>query len=278
MSRGITDAMRNSERPSKLEVFNRYADYYDAMYSEKDYEGESRFVLDLLKRHNEVNLETLLDIGCGTGGHTLYFAQAGLKVTGLDISETMVRKAEEKIATADRETPKPWSAPPVVKVADVRSFRKNHQYDAAVAMFAVVGYLTGNTDLLAAFGNIRTHLRKGGCFVFDIWFGPAVYSQRPETRIKEAITGDSRTIRLATPETDPTCNVVRVNYTILELKDDRVVSEVRETHEMRFFFIPELELLLLQSGLEMVEVCPFMERGRAPGTNDWNISVVARAT
>ena len=38
----------------------------------------------------------VLDMGCGTGRHTLWLAQAGAKVTGIDFSEAMLDKAREK--------------------------------------------------------------------------------------------------------------------------------------------------------------------------------------
>ena len=44
------------------------------------------------------NVEGLrvLDMGCGTGRHTLWLAQAGAEVTGIDFSEAMLAKAHEK--------------------------------------------------------------------------------------------------------------------------------------------------------------------------------------
>ena len=38
----------------------------------------------------------VLDMGCGTGRHTLWLAQAGAEVTGIDFSEAMLEKAHEK--------------------------------------------------------------------------------------------------------------------------------------------------------------------------------------
>ena len=38
----------------------------------------------------------VLDMGCGTGRHTLWLAQAGAKVTGIDFAEAMLDKAREK--------------------------------------------------------------------------------------------------------------------------------------------------------------------------------------
>lgn len=40
----------------------------------------------------------VLDIGCGTGEHALFFAEQGLEVWGIDISPLAIRKAEAKAA------------------------------------------------------------------------------------------------------------------------------------------------------------------------------------
>ena len=41
----------------------------------------------------------VLDMGCGTGRHALWLAQAGADVTGIDFSEAMLAKAREKTAS-----------------------------------------------------------------------------------------------------------------------------------------------------------------------------------
>lgn len=41
-----------------------------------------------------------LDLGCGTGTHSIYLAKQGLTVTGIDASETAIRRAREKASQA----------------------------------------------------------------------------------------------------------------------------------------------------------------------------------
>ena len=41
-----------------------------------------------------------------------------------------------------------------------------------------------NDDVLAAFLTARHHLNPGGIFLFDVWYGPAVLTDRPSVRIK----------------------------------------------------------------------------------------------
>ena len=51
-------------------------------------------------------------------------------------------------------------------------------------MFAVLGYQHTNADVLDALATARAHLDVGGLFAFDVWYGPAVLSERPSERVK----------------------------------------------------------------------------------------------
>jgi len=42
---------------------------------------------------------SVLDVGCGTGEHALFFAERGHEVLGVDTSSLAIRKAKEKAAT-----------------------------------------------------------------------------------------------------------------------------------------------------------------------------------
>jgi predicted TPR repeat methyltransferase len=45
-----------------------YAGAYDTLYREKDYEAECAFLREAFPRFLPARPETILDLGCGTGG------------------------------------------------------------------------------------------------------------------------------------------------------------------------------------------------------------------
>ena len=145
-------------------------------------------------------------------------------------------------------------------------------------MFAVISYQTTNEDLLAAFRTARRHLEPEGLFVFDAWFGPAVLAERPSARVKMIEQNGERIIRFANPMLDIVQHTVRVDYKVLRLKNNQVLDEVNESHLMRFLFPQELVWYLDQAGLQMLEICPFMELGHQVSEKDWNVTVIAAAT
>jgi SAM-dependent methyltransferase len=54
-------------------------------------------ILDLIKNKALTTRMKVLDVGCGLGTQTRFLAQRGIAATGLDISETAVKKAREQL-------------------------------------------------------------------------------------------------------------------------------------------------------------------------------------
>ena len=79
-------------------VFNPiYAGQYDQLYAAKDYDLECKLISDAAFHHG-ATFSTMLDVGCGTGGHALRFAAKDVAVTGIDASRGMLDEAHAKAA------------------------------------------------------------------------------------------------------------------------------------------------------------------------------------
>jgi SAM-dependent methyltransferase len=261
-----------------MNLFNQYALYYDSYYGFKDYAAECDFVIGLARRYGDAGTRRILDIGCGTGGHAFPLAQMGFDVVGFDLSPVMINQAHRRIESMRSQQDSPSCALPSIVHGDARTYRDGTRYDLCISMFAVMGYLTSNEDFLAGLRTARAHLSEGNLFIFDVWYGPTVLSQRPENRLQEFERGPSRILRVVTPELDPFRQITRVHYRIIEIQGDTVKAQLEETHEMRFFFAQELRLFLELAGFQVVTICPFMGPVEQPKAEDWNICVVARAT
>ena len=61
-----------------------YANQYDGMYADKNYEAECDLVAAAAAEHG-VPMARVLDIGCGTGGHSLEWARRGIDSVGVDM-------------------------------------------------------------------------------------------------------------------------------------------------------------------------------------------------
>lgn len=253
-----------------MTVFGQYAQYYNLLYSDKDYAGEAKYVADVLRNYG-TDISSVLDIGCGTGIHAGYLAEADYHVHGIDQSSVMLDEAERQRESAREEIRERLT----FSCADARNLDLGVDFDAVVALFHVMSYQTTNADFLAVLKSVHGHLREGGLFFFDCWYGPAVLTEQPEVRVKELSNDSVRVLRIAEPQLLENENIVEVNYRILITGvDTKVTEEIREQHRMRYVFVPEIRMMLDYAGFRLIDVFEYGS-GRPPGVSTWGVGFVA---
>ena len=144
-------------------------------------------------------------------------------------------------------------------------------------MFAVVGYQNSNEDLINCFKSIRNHLKKGSVLIFDCWYGPAVLSEKPGERIVVIEEGNHKTIRSSKGFLETAENICNVHFHLWHLEDGKLMGETREEHKMRYFFLPEIQLILNLTGFDLVHSSVFPTMDVPPDETTWNIVVAAKA-
>jgi len=232
-----------------MSVFGSYSRYYDLLYRDKDYVSEAGYVRSLIQQYRP-SASSLLDLGCGTGRHALLLAEMGYRVSGVDLSETMLASAQERLRLRSAGLGQSAFVPPQFVRGDVRSIRLGSKFDVVVSLFHVMSYQIENEDLQGALATIREHLVPGGLFVFDCWYGPAVLSDRPQVRIRRLEDDAISVTRCAEPVLHANSNVVDVNYHVfIRDKATQQVDELKDAHRMRYLFAPEVQLLLEAAGL-----------------------------
>jgi len=245
-------------------VFDAYSRYYDLLYRDKDYAAEVAYIDQLLSRHALGGRE-ILEFGSGTGKHGRLLAARGYRVTGIERSAEMVAQATEADGFRCRQ-------------GDICTVQLGRTFDAVLSLFHVVSYQVSNPQVQAVFARAAEHLQAGGLFIFDVWYSPAVYRSRPEVRVKRMADERLEIIRIAEPEIHPNDNRVDVNYSILAR--DRATNALEtftETHPMRHFSLPELDLLAAAAGFERHGAEAFLT-GEPPGEDTWGLCVVLRKT
>jgi len=140
------------------EPYSKLALIYDRLMDHVDYHQWSKYILDLIHRSSrEVN--SLIDLSCGTGSILSYLNQSIKKVYGSDRSKEMIFAARKK------------------KLADVGGIFindlkhlaiKDNCFDCALVLYDSLNYLTDNDSLRRSLIEIHRILKNGGIFIFDI--------------------------------------------------------------------------------------------------------------
>lgn len=245
-------------------VFDAYSRYYDLLYRDKDYPAEVEYICDLLSHHGVSGLD-ILELGSGTGKHARLLAGCGYRVTGIELSAEMVAQAVVTEGVSCLQ-------------GDICTVQLGRKFDAVLSLFHVISYQVSNLALHSVFARAAEHLERGGLFVFDVWYSPAVLAQRPEVRAKRMADETVEITRIAEPTMFPNENRVDVKYTVFARDlSTRMCQSFVETHPMRHFSLPELDLLAGMNGFEQMAAEAFLT-GEEPSEETWGVCVVLRKT
>ncbi len=253
-----------------MTTFQTYASYYDLLYHEKNYNQEAAYVDELIKQYAP-QARTMLDLGCGTGKHACALAHLGYTVHGVDLSTEMLHHAGKTI-----EADQYLGARVSFSQGDARKIELTKTFDVVVSLFHVMSYQVSNHDVKSFFQTITKHLKPGGLIVIDFWYGPAVLTEKPETRVKRVKREAINLTRITEPELNIDTNSVSINFSLLvEDKQMHNLLTIKETHEMRYFFKPEILALFDEFGIELLTFEAWLT-GKEPSISSRDVCVVGR--
>tara|TARA_Y100000768_G_scaffold374886_1_gene345086 strand:+ start:11325 stop:12089 length:765 start_codon:yes stop_codon:yes gene_type:complete len=247
-----------------------YADAYDNLYKDKDYDQEVNLILDYINKSG-IPVNSIVDIGCGTGEHAIKLAKEDNLIIGIDPSEDMLKIASQKIINNQLEN--------LIQLKNdyASNFVLDKKADFAIMMFAVIGYHNSNDEILNCLKNIRKNLNIGSTLMFDFWYGPAVLTNNPSDKIKTIDTDNNKTLRLTKPVHKHFNHIVEVNFETFHINNNTILDHSNELHSMRYFFPQEILFYLENSGFELIELSEFPSLDKKLSTNSWNALCVARA-
>lgn len=251
-----------------LKAFAEYAQIYDILYKEKDYDGECAFLKDIFKRYCRRQVKDILDVACGTGNHILPLASCGFSVAAQDISACMLKIARDKAKSSKLKIK-------FIGNRAMQDFKHDKEFDAVIAMFASIGYLTSFRDLRRALKNIRGCLRDGGIFIFDFWNKIAVRKYYMPHKENVYVDGNKKVIRVSDTILDNKNSVAKIRYKCTYFIKDKKKKAIDELHLMRYYTAKEVSDLLESCGFLVLDYFPFMHIGKRITEKTWNISMVA---
>ena len=150
--------------------------YYDKLFLNKDYTKETNYILNSFERYGTGKINNILDVGCGTGAHTIEFANLGYNITGIDVDKQMIDLAKTKTNKIN------------FIYDEINKHKFNNKFELVFSFFYVVNYIETIKELNDFLSGVYKNIGKGGIFVFDGWNGnriPVDPPQKKEIIIKE---------------------------------------------------------------------------------------------
>jgi RimJ/RimL family protein N-acetyltransferase/SAM-dependent methyltransferase len=219
-------------------LFENYGKKYDSENFTAGTIGECDF---LEKELGYDRTKRILDVGCGTGRHAIEMTRRGYNVTGIDLSESQLKRAAEKAAAAG------------LKITflrhDARNLPFNDEFDVAI-MLCEGGFPLMETDEMN-FNIVRSvtrSLRKPGKFVFTTLNGlfPLYHSVEKfcsESTDEGNATYHSNTFDLMTFR----------DHNITEFEDDDGNRKTLDCNE-RYYVPSEITWMLKSLGFTTVDI------------------------
>lgn len=142
-------------------TYTSCADFYDLIHGGKKYSSDIDFLKNALQDYHVSTSREILEVGCGTGNHTLLLAQIFERVVASDIDPEMLERTKKKLAAHNILN---------VELCDLYqedSPFKAHVFDLGCSFFNVINYIKDPEALESFFLMLAAHLRKDGLFIFD---------------------------------------------------------------------------------------------------------------
>lgn len=214
-------------------MFTRSARFYDALYSWKDYPGETSKLLTII-RERCPSARTLLDVACGTGKH-LELLRAAFEVEGLDLDTEMLTMAKQRLPQV------PFHH------GDMLDFDLSRQFDVVTCLFSSIAY-AGTTERLArAIRTMADHVAPGGVLVVEPFFTPDQW----EHGHPWALFVDETDLKIARMDVPgpPRDRIAALEFHYLVATPDGI-EYFREPHEITLFTNDEYLEAFRAEGLE----------------------------
>lgn len=213
--------------------------HYDAMNNPEG-SDVSFYVEQAIKKSGEV-----LDLACGSGRFSIPIARKGLKVTGLDLSSTMLNLAKNKAQSAGLDID--------FILEDIRLFNLNKKFDFIFCGFNSSQHLHEEKEFRSFLDGVKQHLKSDGLFVFDI-FNPSISMLNRNSSEKHLVSkykdpDDGQEISVwEFPSYNPAKQLS--SFRFIYEKNDKMLFE--ERFSLRNYFPLEMDVLLRNCGFDIL--------------------------
>ena len=251
--------------------------YLDPTYYDYEYKDRTADVRWYCERYAEAE-GPVVELGVGTGRIAARAARAGVRVVGLDLSETMLGRARER----KLGLPKGKQGHLLLVRGDMRRFAFDRRFPLISCPFNAFQHLYTREDVEACLGCVRAHLAPGGRFLLDVLMPDLEYLNRPAFKTYAGVKFKHPRFGCHFTYAEQTAFDVTTHLNQMRFLYDRAdpIEEGPPSYSIqlshRYFFPQELEALLHYNGFRILSHGGDFEGGelRADGESQVVVAVL----
>lgn len=219
-------------------LFENYSEKYDSENFTQGTIGECDFIEMELEYNKSLRI---LDVGCGTGRHSIELTKRGYSIVGIDLSATQLKRAKAKAQNFNLNID--------FQQQDARNLTFKHEFDVAI-MLCEGGFPLMETDEMnfEILKNVTASLNTNGKFIFTTLNGLFPLQHSVE-KFCASTTADGNAKYL-----NNTFDVMTFrDYNITEFEDDFGIKKTLACNE-RYYLPCEITWLLTSLGYKKIDI------------------------
>ncbi len=148
--------------------------YYHILYKNRNHQEAEAFLSKLISFLKPNLSDTIIDLACGKGRHSIYLNKLGYNVTGVDLSANSINEAN----TFANENLK-------FEMADLRNLPYNNAFEIGLNLFTSFGYFESDEVNKEVFSQFNKILKPNGIILVDFLNASKIFAQTNNVETKE---------------------------------------------------------------------------------------------
>ena len=254
---------------SKTYDNTEFVEMYDELYSDKQYSSEVEFILKSYDLIHFRKPSSILDVGSGTGTHSLLLSRQNIPVVGIDISEKMINVALKKRENLNLDCEFFTN-----RDFDSRQEIQLKKFDLVISMFNVINHIHLLSELQTFFSKISDYLYEDGVLIFDMWNPVAVAQDLPKDRKIEKVFSSGEKVTVTT-----CCNVDLMNSKVwVKSLLERKNQTLRSVLDHSLWSPRVIKEILSSLGFEVFNLCKSHDIKSPAKSEDYKICFTCKKT
>lgn len=246
---------------------NLFYQYYDNLFASKNYTSEIEAIWKMTDKYYSSTVANILEIGCGTGNHTLEFSKRNIPIIAIDTDEFMLNQAKKKNFNQNVQ----FFHGPLQKLTCT-------EITLALALFNVITYIPDEESLKEFFHALYDRLRPQGLFIFDCWNGTAALRDPPGNKNFETIVNFKKIQCHLSSQTNFNDKKTYLNYHIrvFDSKEKKIIEEDNYVFSQTLWAPEQITSILKETNFKPLLICKPFQPEKIATEHDWKIMFVCQ--